>query len=64
MDSNIVEIKCPIEGCKNFLTVNDLVVFLDNDMMEKYYRFTLNKYVESNDKNTLWCPTAGCSAVF
>ena len=53
-----------MEECKSYLTVNDVEAYVDADLMEKYYNFSLNKYVESGNNMTSWCPTAGCSAVF
>ncbi len=62
--SNNVEISCPSEDCTRKLSTNDVETYVEGEILEKFYQFSLNKYVESADNMTSWCPTPGCSAVF
>jgi hypothetical protein len=36
---------CPMEGCNKMIPVRDIEEYLDGDILDKYNKFSLNKYV-------------------
>ena len=45
MLANKVDINCPMEECKNGLSVNDVETYIEGEVLDKFYQFSLNKYV-------------------
>ena len=41
-------IKCPQENCNLEIVLQDLVEILDKNLMDKFYGYTLNKYIDDN----------------
>ena len=62
--NNELEILCPMDDCLKKLSVEDMHTFLDKSLITKYYELTFKEYVSLNHKDTSWCPTPNCNAVF
>ena len=58
-----VPIKCP-EECKESLSTEELLLALDEDMIEKYNKYSLKNYIDSNPNEGSWCPTPNCPFAF
>lgn len=54
---------CPEEGCGKDIPAYDIEEYIEKETVKKYLEFSLHEFVDKN-KETSWCPTAGCSAIF
>ena len=53
-----------MEDCGKVLETRDIFEHVNEELKEKYERFTFNKFVEKQGSTTAWCPTPGCPAAF
>lgn len=53
-------IKCPDDKCGEMVLINDIKELLNEEMMEKFYKFSFNDYVSKHNKEVACCPTADC----
>lgn len=45
------------------ISLDDMQEYIDKELRDKYYEFSLHLYVDQNS-TMCWCPTPGCSAIF
>lgn len=57
------KIVCPQDGCGVEMGVGDLQGVLEEELLEKYYSYTLDAAIAQDD-DMWWCPTADCNYAF
>ena len=57
-------ILCPEEGCIHEISINDIQDYINPALKEKYFEFSFHMFVEKNSRNTHWCKTPGCNAIY
>lgn len=53
-------IKCPTSECNQEMATNDVLMLLSADQEKDFYKFSLNKYIQTHPKEVSVCPTPGC----
>ncbi len=57
-------INCAEAECGKEVTIGDIRDIVDEDMMEKFYKFSFNNYMTEHPKEISCCPTANCNFHF
>ena len=57
-------INCAEDGCKKEIAFHDIKGLVSEEMVDKFYKFSFNKYVTENPKDVSVCPTADCNFAF
>mmetsp|Transcript_28050 Transcript_28050/g.24767 ORF Transcript_28050/g.24767 Transcript_28050/m.24767 type:complete len:216 (+) Transcript_28050:883-1530(+) len=64
IDEKSIPIRCPASGCKSFVTLTDLVEWVNTDYQEKYVTYSIRLYLDNNGDDVSCCPTPDCPYVF
>lgn len=57
-------ISCPVENCRREVTMFDLKIRLNSELIAKFEDFTFNQYVVSHKAALITCPSPNCKYVF
>lgn len=63
LDTASIPFICPDASCKQEISERNINELLSKKEKEKYEYMTLSKAADQN-KDTSWCPTAGCNNMF
>ena len=53
-------VQCPLKECGKILLIEDIMLILNEEELEKYYRLSFKHYAASNARDLFGCPTPGC----
>lgn len=57
-------LKCPQNECKQDVVYADLQEILFDVDLEFYNKYTFSNYIDMNQDDVSWCPTANCEFAF
>jgi hypothetical protein len=59
-----IPIPCPFNGCTTNVSESDLRLLIEPKLMEKYEKFMLSNFIETNANDFSCCPTPNCPYLF
>jgi hypothetical protein len=59
-----IPIPCPFNGCTANVSESDLHLLIEPKLMEKYEKFMLSNFIETNANDFSCCPTPNCPYLF
>jgi len=59
-----IPIPCPFNGCTSNVSESDLHLLIEPKLMEKYEKFMLSNFIETNANDFSCCPTPNCPYLF
>jgi ariadne-1 len=63
IEERATEIKCPDQKCKEGISMADMMAVLEEDQLEKYYKYTLSAAIDQGEGMS-WCPSPDCNYAF